>query len=116
MVERMKDNEDIRLESLFAFETIADNGFSAGVMKRVRRQMWIRRLALPVAFVVGGAIAIKPLAGLVTALFSLASAIPASIDVESTLAPASVLPSGSTIVLGIMAVFAVAMIGRMLEE
>lgn len=116
MVERMKDNEDIKLESLFASTIIADNGFSDRLVKRVRRQMWIRRLALPVAFVVGGAIAIKPLAGLISALVSLVSAIPARVDVESSLIPASMMPSGSTIVLAVMAVFAIAMIGRMLED
>ena len=60
--------------------------------------------------------AIKPLAGLISALVSLVSAIPARVDVESSLIPASMMPSGSTIVLAVMAVFAIAMIGRMLED
>ena len=112
----MKDQEDIKLESLFASEAVADAGFSDGVMKHVRRQSWIRRLALPVAFVIGGAIAVKPLAGLVAALVGLFSSIPASLSLEANLIPASMIPAGSTIVLGTIAIVAIGMIGKMLED
>ena len=116
MAERMKDNEDMQLESLFAPDAIADNGFSAGVMKRIRRLMWVRRLALPIAFVIGAAIAFKPLVSLVTVLAGLVSAIPVGAAAEYSLIPANLLPAGSTIMLGIMAVIAISMIGKMLED
>ena len=116
MAERMKDNDDLRLESLFASESIADNGFSTSVMKRVRRQIWVRRLALPVAFVVGTAIAFKPLVGLVTVLGGLFTAIPDGLEAKASLIPADLMPAGTTILLGVMAIMVVAMIGKMLEE
>ena len=116
MAERMKDNDDLRLESLFASESITDNGFSTSVMKRVRRQIWVRRLALPVAFVVGAAIAFKPLVGLVTVLGGLFTAIPDGLEAKASLIPADLMPAGTTILLGVMAIMAVTMIGKMLEE
>ena len=116
MAERTKDKEDLKLESLFASEAIPDNGFSSNIVRRIRRRMWIRRLALPVAFVVGGSIAIKPLAGLVTSLIGLVSSLPGDIGIEQGLIPANVLPAGSTMMLGVMAVLAIGMIGRMLDD
>lgn len=116
MAERLKDNEDRKLESLFASDAIEDNGFSSKVMRRVRRQIWVRRLALPVAFVVGGSIAVKPLSELVTALISMASALPAKIGIDSSVIPMDLLPGASTIMFGLMAVLAFVMIGKMLED
>jgi len=116
MVERMKDSEDLKLESLFAYETIADDGFSLRVSKRIRRQIWVRRLALPVAFVIGGAVAIKPLAGLVSMLVNFISTIPSNVGLDSGLIPENLLPGGPTVILGVMAVFAVGMIGKVLED
>ena len=58
MVDRMKDAEDLKLESLFASDPIADGGFSTRIEKRIRRQLWVRRLALPVALIIGGSIAV----------------------------------------------------------
>ena len=80
MVDRMKDTEDRKLESLFAFDAILDAGFSARIEKRIRRQLWVRRLALPIAVLIGGAIAVKPLAGLVTSLMNFVSVLPANIS------------------------------------
>ena len=65
MAEKIKDAEDRMLESLFADGALADDGFSQAVVRRIRRQMWIRRLALPIAILVGGAIALEPLMQLV---------------------------------------------------
>ena len=56
MADRMKDNEDAALEALFRSEPIADEGFSARVVSRVRRRVWVQRLALPLAVAVGAAI------------------------------------------------------------
>ena len=56
MAERMKDTEDAALEALFRSEPIADDGFSARVLSKVRRRVWVRRLALPLAVIAGAAI------------------------------------------------------------
>ncbi len=61
MADRQKDAEDQLLESLFADSAIADDGFSQSVVRRIRRQVWVRRLALPVAILIGGGIALEPL-------------------------------------------------------
>lgn len=70
------DREDQFLKDLFSAESIADDGFSKRVMRRVRRQIWVDRLALPVAAVIGLAVAINPLVDLLAILPSLASAVP----------------------------------------
>ncbi len=66
MAEKMQDAEDRLLESMFQSESVADNGFSDRVLRRIRRQIWVRRLALPVAMVAGAAIALEPAARLFT--------------------------------------------------
>ena len=112
MAEKIKDAEDRLLESLFDSEPVADDGFSVGVVRKVNRQLWIRRLTLPVATVVGGAIAFKPLAGLVAALSNLSSLIPEA-AVNSA---ASSIPQLQTVVLGAI-LLAVGLVGmRMIED
>jgi len=76
MAERMKDREDIALEALFSSAPIADEGFTRGVVARVRRRIWIRRLALPVAALVGIAIAAKPAVELFDSLGAIAAVLP----------------------------------------
>jgi len=112
MAERMKDAEDRLLESMFEAAPIADAGFSAAVVRRIRRRLWLRRLTVPVAALVGGSIAIKPLTGFVTVVASLSPMIPPRLlD-----AAASMIPQLSTIVLGAM-VLGVCLLGlRALED
>ena len=62
MAEKIKDAEDRLLESLFESPPLADDGFSTGIVRKINRQMWFRRLTLPFAAVIGGVIAFKPLA------------------------------------------------------
>ena len=72
MAERIKDKEDLKLESMFRSDSVADDGFSVNIISRVKRQMWIRRLAMPVAIGIGMSIAAKPLlqlAGIAPNLF-----------------------------------------------
>ena len=88
MAEKLKDAEDRLLESMFAAEPIADDGFSAKVVTRIRRRIWLRRLALPVAMVIGGAIAVKPASELVVAGSKLLTVVPQDV-VE---APVSWMP------------------------
>jgi hypothetical protein len=96
MVEKLKDAEDKLLESMFAAEPIADDGFSRRVVTRIRRRLWVRRLALPVAMLVGGAIAIKPLSELVVAASKLLAVVPQGL-VE---APVSWLPEVQGVAIG----------------
>jgi len=116
MVDRMKDTEDRKLESLFASDAIPDAGFSTRIEKRIRRQLWVRRLALPIAVVIGGAIAVKPLAGLVTSLMNFMSVLPANVSSNLGGVSALNLPQMSTIALGSMLVVAVITIARLFEE
>ena len=60
MGEWQKDSDDLKLEALFRSGPIEDGGFSAGVVKRVRRRMWARRLTLPVAIGLGAILSAKP--------------------------------------------------------
>ena len=112
MAEKIKDAEDRLLESLFESPPLADDGFSAGIVRKVNRQLWFRRLTLPVAAAIGGAIAFKPLAGLVTTLANLSSLIPPDLVSGAT----SSIPQFQTIVLGaiLLAVGLVSM--RLLEK
>lgn len=76
MADRIKDAEDRALEALFASAPIDDDGFSARIVSRVRRRVWVRRLALPTAAILGGAIALKPVVAVVTGLTQLAGVLP----------------------------------------
>ena len=116
------DAEDRLLESIFKSEPIADDGFSRRVVGRIRRRIWVRRLALPVAMIVGGVIAIKPASQLLLAVSKLLTVVPQ----EVVAAPASWLPevqglaiSGSVIqmvVYGAM-LLGIGLVGaRMLSE
>ncbi len=84
MAEKLRDAEDRMLESMFASEPIADDGFSQRVVGRIRRRIWVRRLALPVAMVVGLAIAIKPASQLVLAASKLLTVVPQDVVVAQT--------------------------------
>ena len=113
MADKLKDTEDELLESLFASEAIADDGFSDRIVGRIRRRLWIERLSLPIAVVIGGIIAFKPVAGVVTLLSELiVHAAPEDVLVASFdwLPPAHQLVAGALLL-------AVAMLSlRMLED
>jgi hypothetical protein len=83
MAEKLKDAEDRLLESLFASDPIADDGFSQRVVGRIRRRIWVRRLALPLAMLIGAAIAIKPASQLVLAASKLLTVVPQDVVVGS---------------------------------
>jgi hypothetical protein len=115
MVERLKDKEDLKLEALFRSESVADDGFSARVVSRVRRQMWIRRLSLPTALVIGGVIAVKPLLQLAGLVSKIVGIVPQGL-VSSIDLPLGALFQGPTVILGIMLLGGMMMIGRILED
>ena len=116
MVDKLKDKADLMLESLFRSEPIRDEGFSVKVMVRVRRQTWIRRLTMPIAFVVGAAIAFKPSSGLVVSLSGLLKFIPQSLGSQAGQLPIDQLPQLSTIWMGGMLVIGVMMASRLLQD
>ena len=106
MAERIKDEQDRMLESMFASEPIADNGFSARIVNKVRR------LTLPVASLIGALIAFKPLTQLVTLIAGLVQVIPQDVLDASSI----VVPQLPMLVLGAM-LLATCMIGlRMIED
>ncbi len=115
MAERLKDSEDLKLEALFRFESVRDDGFSAGVVSRVRRRMWVQRLSLPVAFVIGAIIAAKPLMQLADLLPKVTGIVPQTLANILDLQLEGMF-QGTTIVLGIMLLAAMLMVGRMLED
>ena len=92
----MKDNEQLALEALFKSEPIADDGFSVQVVKRIRRRIWVKRLALPGALVFGSLIAFKPAMELLGALSSLVRILPDNL-IEI---PVDSLPQLSTLIVG----------------
>jgi hypothetical protein len=113
MAEHIKDEQDRLLESMFASEPIADDGFSARIVHRVRRRMWLRRVTLPVATVIGLLVSFKPLTTLVTTLAGLIQLLP--FDALGATSE-QLLSQAPLIVLGGM-LLAACMIGmRMLED
>jgi len=100
------------LASIFDAEPIADNGFSERIISRIRRRVWINRLALPVAALIGLAFALKPATQLVLALLPLLNVVPA----EMLSAPLQYLPQVQFIVLGGMIFAAAITLFRLLEE
>ena len=112
MADRIKDAEDRLLETMFAAEPIADDGFSDRIVRRIRRRLWLRRLAMPIAVLLGAAIAAEPVFEFVQAVAGLSTLLPA----ESINVPTGWIPQLQTIVLAGMLV-ATGVFGlRMLEE
>ncbi len=116
MAERIKDEQDRLLESMFESAPIADDGFSARVVKRIRRRLWLQRLALPVAAIVGGAVAIRPLADLVTVLANLSFSVTSLVPEELVTATAGLIPQAPFVVLGAMLLAACLLGLRAIED
>ena len=112
MVDKLKDNEDKLLESLFRSDPVLDNGFSLKVVSEIKRRIWIRRLTLPAAFVVGAAIAVKPLSQLAVTFSKLLTLIPTNFGGLSL----GNFPQISTVLLGGLLLATMMMVGKMLEE
>jgi hypothetical protein len=115
MAERIKDAEDKKLEAIFSAEPIEDDGFSVRVVSSVRRQIWIRRLSLPVAIAAGSLIGAKPLMQLAGALPQIFGVLPGDLLALDRL-PIDALPQGSTLMLGATLIMAVMFASRLLEE
>jgi len=115
MADRLKDETDKMLESLFRSEPVRDDDFSARVVSRIKRQMWVRRLSLPSAFAIGAAISAKPVMQFANALPDLLGSVPI-VRFSLDKLPISSLPQFSTIFMGAMLFAAIMMVSRMLEE
>jgi len=115
MADRLKDKEDQLLEALFSSEPVRDDGFSASVVSRVRRQLWVRRLSLPTAIAIGAMFAVKPFFQFVELIPQVLRLLPQRVTNIVDL-PLDGMPQVSTIVLGVMLLAVTMMIGRMLEE
>ena len=119
MVDRLKDKEELRLEAMFKSDPLPDLGFSKKVMTRVRRQMWIRRLTMPVALVIGGSIAVKPASELVITITKLFNVLPShltSLAVDLPSLSVDSLPQMTTLfVSGAIALIALGFV-RALED
>jgi hypothetical protein len=116
MAERLKDREDLRLEALFESAAIADNGFSDRVMSRIRRQIWVQRLALPIAFVVGAAVAARPLMQLVEAVSGLLKFIPQTVAGNMGTLSIAELPQLPLMILGSTVLLAALMFGKLAQK
>ena len=110
MAERMKDEQDRLLESMFESAPIADNGFSDQIVRRVRRKLWLRRITLPVAVVIGLLIAFRPMAALVTGVYELLLSMPGDLvpSLEGSLPSLQLIVTGA-LVLGV-AMFSLSML------
>ena len=104
MADRIRDNEDLALEALFRSEAIADDGFSERVVQKVRRRIWTRRIAMPVAVFTGSAIAAKPVTALLGALGELAESVPgaaSALPLESLPSPYMLVAGGMLLALAL---------------
>lgn len=108
----MKDEEDLKLEALFHAEAIDDDGFSDRVMKQIRWQVRVRRFALPIAILIGGAIAAKPAIDLLLVASRLLTVIPE--DLRAL--PLESLPQLPTVVVGLVIAVLAAVSLRALEQ
>ena len=114
MAERLKDKEDLALDAMFRSDPIADDGFSVKVVSTVRRRMWVRRLSLPVAVVIGAAISAKPLVEVVNVVPGLINSVFGSALSLDKL-PLQNMPQLSSMLLGASLLMAVMLASRILE-
>ena len=112
MADRLKDAEDRLLESMFDAAPIADDGFSERIVRRIKRRLWLRRLALPIAVLIGTAIAVEPAVDFVQALLGLSELMPSklvSVPIDWIPQLQIVVLAGMLVVTGIVGL-------RILEE
>ena len=112
MAERINDEQDRLLESMFESAPIADRGFSVQIVRRIRRKLWVRRITLPMAALLGALVAFKPLAALMKGLYGLLTSLP--VDLAPSLSGS--LPSLQLIITGALILFVTLFSLSMLED
>ncbi len=112
LAERMKDREDRKLEALFQFGAIPDDGFSERVVRRIRRRVWIRRWTLPIAIAIGGLIAAQPALELISLLPVVLDFVPEPVKDM----PAEWLPQLPLVASALAAAGAMIFFVRLLED
>jgi hypothetical protein len=112
MAERLKDENDAKLEALFRSEPIGDDGFSDRVVSRVSRGILIRRWTLPAAVLIGGLIAAKPAGQLLLAMGEILTVIPEDIRTVQL----DSLPQVTTFIFGGTVAGMIALFVKGLEE
>jgi hypothetical protein len=85
-------------------------------MSRIRRQIWVRRLSLPVAFLVGAAISARPLMQLIDAVSGLFEFIPQSLASNLNIVSAAQVPQMQSFLLGATLLLAVLMAGKLVNR
>lgn len=112
MADRSKDTEDKILEYLFQSEPVHDAGFSTRTMTQLRRKLWVRRLALPIAFLLGALIAVKPLSQLMVTFIKFMMSLTGSLQGLSV----GYTLQLSTIMTGVLLMLGVFMVGKVFEK
>ena len=112
MAERIKDEQDRLLESMFESAAVADNGFSKQIVRRIRRKLWIRRITLPAAVLLGGLLAYQPLVALIKGVYRLLLSMPG--DLVPSISGS--LPSVQIIITGALILFVGLFSLNMLED
>lgn len=110
MRDKAKDAEDRLLEVMFRSVPMADDGFSRRVVARIRRRIWLRRLVLPAAALVGGSIAARPVLELVSGTTKLLSVVSQAF----AMVPVPWIPPLQVVILG--AVLLMAMMLSLVES
>jgi len=112
MAERIKDAEDRLLDAMFESVPIADDGFSGQIVKRIRRNLWIRRITLPAAVLLGGLVAYQPVAALLKGVYQVLLSVPG--DLVPSISGS--LPSVQLIITGALLLFVALFSLNMLED
>jgi hypothetical protein len=112
MAEKLQDAEDRLLESMFQSEEIANDGFSDRTLRRIKRQIWVRRLALPIAMVVGAVIAVRP----ALELLSIGSKVFAPLANKAAISSATVEAQVPLLLIGGLAIALIMATFRLFEE
>ena len=115
MAERLKDKEDLKLESMFRSEPVRDDGFSVNVVSQIRRKIWIRRLSMPVAIALGLIVSARPILEIVSVVPELATTLfGSSLSIDQL--PVGNIPQLSTMLFGATLLMVVMLASRILEE
>ncbi len=96
MAEILRDADDRWLEAAFASDAVPDDGFSDGIVRRLRRRVRIRRWSLGVALIVGTLVAARPVVELATLLLRVVGQVAGSLGFEA----GDALPSAAMLLWG----------------